>query len=190
MAALADLPGLAARISSALSDAKVPHAISGAMAMAVHGFIRATRDIDILVVVPGVRLPEVFAVVRRFGFEGEDRELIAALRERSVAALRSGPAAVEILAPSLPYHRQVLLRAVPLDLGGTKVPFVAPEDLVVLKILWLRDKDRADVRALLAARRGRFDHAYVRTTLGDLLPEGDARLGEFERIAAEAGRGA
>jgi hypothetical protein len=151
--------------------------------MAAHGFVRATRDIDILVAVPAMRLPGVFSIVRGFGFEGEDRLLIEAIRERAVAELRSGPASVEILVPVLPYHHEVLRRAVRIDVGGTPVPFVAAEDLVVLKLLWLRDKDRADVRALLAARKPAPDLAYVRRTLRSLLPDGDPRHGELDRLA-------
>jgi predicted nucleotidyltransferase len=155
------------------------------MAMAAHGFVRATRDIDILVVAPAVRLPEVFALVREHGFAGEDRELVAALRERYVAELRSTAASVEILAPVLPYHHRVRERAVRLPVGGIEVPFVAPEDLVVLKMLWLRDKDRGDVRGLLAARRGRLDLDYVRRTLAEIVPAEDPRHGVLETMIRE-----
>lgn len=189
MAALADLPDLAVRISAAFSAAGVPHAISGAMAMAAHGFVRATRDIDVLVAVPALRLPEVFGIVRGFGFEGEDRALVRSLRETCVAELRSGPSSVEILAPVLPYHHEVLRRAVTVDAGGTPVPVVAPEDLVVLKMLWLRAKDRADVQAMLAARRGTLDISYVKATLASLLPDKDPRFAEFDRLAAGKGKG-
>jgi hypothetical protein len=187
LAALADLPDLAARISASLSKAGIPHAVSGALAMAAHGFVRATRDIDILVVAPALRLPEVFSVVRGFGFEGEDADLVASLRERGVAELRSGPASVEILTPVLPYHHEVLRRAVRVETGGGAVPFVSAEDLVVLKLLWLRDKDRADVRALIAARRRTLDREFVRRTLRSLVPDADPRHGEFDRMVREAG---
>jgi len=181
---LADLPGLATRLSAALTEAKVPHAVSGAIAMAAHGFVRATMDIDVLVIVPSLRLPEVFAIVRTFGFAGEDRALIDAVRVRAVAELRSGSASVEIIVPVLPYHHEVLRRSVIVDTKGTRVPFVTPEDLVVLKMLWLREKDRADVRALVAARRGRLDEAYIRATLESLLPPGDHRIAELARLTA------
>ena len=181
---LADLPGLASRLSAALTAAKVPHAVSGAIAMAAHGFVRATMDIDVLVVVPSLRLPEVFAIVRTFGFAGEDRALIEGLRARAVAELRSGSASVEIIVPVLPYHHEVLRRSVVLGSEGKRVPFVTAEDLVVLKVLWLRAKDRADVRALLAARSGTMDLAYIRRTLGELLPAGDHRHAAFEEMAA------
>lgn len=184
MRALADLPDLALRISSALTGAGVPHVLTGSLAMAVHGFVRATRNIDILVDVPSPRLPEVFAIVRGFGFEGEDRDLLAEARERSVAELRSGPASVEILLPVLPFHRELVGRSATLDADGVPVPCVSAEDLVVLKLLWMRDRDRADLHALLAAGRGRLDLDRVRRILGEVLPERDFRFAEFERFAA------
>lgn len=186
MADLADLPLVAAGISRDLAAEGIQHAVSGAIAMAAHGFVRATRDIDILVVVPALRLPAALEVVRRHGFAGEDRALLESLRTRFVAEMRAGPATVEILVPVLPYHHEVFRRAVRIETGGVAVPFVTPEDLVVLKMLWLRDKDRADVRALLAARKGSLDAAYVRRTLDSLLPPGDGRVAEFERMRGQS----
>jgi hypothetical protein len=180
LAALADLPQLAAKISGALTEAGIPHAISGALAMASHGFVRATRDIDILIVTTSLELPRVFEIVRSFGFRGDDRELIESFRKNAVAELTSGPASVEILAPVLPWHREVLDRAVRLKIAGEEVPFVAVEDLVVLKLLWLRDKDRADIRALLAARGDEMDADRIRNSLRSLLPTDDPRHRQFE----------
>lgn len=186
MPGTADIPDLAIRISAAMTEAGIPHAVSGAVAMAAHGHLRATIDIDVLVVVPSLRLPEVFAVVRRFGFEGEDRALIEEIRARAVAELKSGPSSVEILVPVLPYHHEVLRRSVAMDLGGVRVPFVTAEDLIVLKTLWLRDKDRADIRALLSARRGRVDLDYIRRTLASIVPPEDARHAVLQGMIEDA----
>lgn len=182
MAALADLPDLTARISEALTRAGISHAVSGAMAMAAHGFVRATRDVDVLVAVSSLRLPEVFEIVRTFGFEGEDPDLIRSYQERALAELTSGPASVEILAPVLPLHRAILGRAVRIQVSGVDVPFVALEDLVVLKLLWLREKDRADLRALLAARIETLDTGRIEETLRMQLPGDDPRLAQFATL--------
>lgn len=187
MPELADLPGLTTRLSAALTEAKVPHAVTGAIAMAAHGFVRATMDIDVLVIVPSLRLPEVFAIVRTLGFAGEDRALIEAVRARAVAELRSGSASVEIIVPSLPYHHEVLRRSVAGELKGARIPFVTPEDLIVLKMLWLREKDRADIRALLSARQGNLDLGYLRRTLGEILPAEDARHALLQGMIEDAG---
>jgi predicted nucleotidyltransferase len=135
--------------------------------MAAHGYVRATRDIDILVAAPALRWPEVFRIVGDHGFEGDEAELIAAIRERSVAEMRAGPARVEILVPVLPYHNTLVDRAVIVEVGGVSVPFVSPEDLVILKALWHRTKDIADIKALLTATD--LDTSYVRSTLEGIL---------------------
>jgi predicted nucleotidyltransferase len=180
LAALADLPDIAARLSRALTEAGVPHAISGALAMAAHGYVRATRDIDILVATSAIRWPEVFRIVRDHGFEGEETDLIAALRERSVAALTSGPATVEILVPVLPYHNTLVSRAVTIEVLGVPVPFVSPEDLVVLKALWHRTKDVADIKALLTATG--LDRGYIRETLAGILGDRLDTMSELRQI--------
>jgi len=178
LVALRSLPELAAAISARLAGAKIRHAVSGAVAMAVHGVVRATKDLDILVVAPQVRLPEAFAIVRDHGFRGEDAELLRGLRERGFAELTSGPVRVEILAPVLPYHRTLPDRAVPVEISGTQVPFVSLEDLVVLKMLWRRQKDVPDIHSLLAAARD-FDARYVQSTLESILPDDDPRHAEL-----------
>jgi Nucleotidyl transferase of unknown function (DUF2204) len=59
---------------------------------------------------------------------------------------------------------------VPVDIAGTVVPFISPEDLVVTKLLAGREKDIDDVRGVLAERGSTLDVSRIRTTLE--LPEG------------------
>ncbi len=186
MAALADLPGLAARISLGLSQADIPHAITGAVAMASYGYVRATQDLDILVVATAMQLPRVFEIVREQGFEGDDRDLIEAIRERYVAALHAGPVTVEILVPVLPYHRTIIERAVWVDFPDGTIPFVSIEDLIVLKMLWHRAKDVPDVHALIATTAD-LDGRYIAETLGGILPERDLRHAEIEDLLRRFG---
>jgi hypothetical protein len=186
LAALADLPDLAVAISRDLDSAGIPHAITGAVAMAAHGYVRATADLDILVLASAVRLPRVFEIVRARGFTGEDGDLISELRERYVAALRAGPVTVEILVPVLPYHREVVERAVRRELPGGSAPFVTVEDLLVLKTLWRRAKDVPDLHALIASAE-ELDEEYVRETLFGLLPADDPRHAEIESLLRRFG---
>ncbi len=182
MAALVEIPNLVAAISSDLTAAGIRHLISGAAAMAAYGYIRATRDIDILVIVPSTRLPEVFAIVRRHGFQGEDQELIQSLRLRYVAELRSALASIELLVPALPYHHRLAGRAVTMSVAGRPVPFVSIEDLIILKFLWHRAKDVPDIHALLAMKGAAIDDAYLRETLRSILPADDPRHAELDSL--------
>lgn len=156
--------------------------------MAAHGHVRATVDLDLLVVVPSVCLPEVFATIRKHGFRGGDRQLIASLGSRYVAELEGGATTAEVLVPVLPYHHGILGRCVSKPLRGRQVPFVAIEDLVVLKMLWHRAKDVADLHALVALGAG-LHRDFVRATLRSLLPGDDPRLAELESLLQESGSG-
>ena len=140
--------------------------------------------VDLLVAAPAVRLPEVFAVVRDQGLQGEDHDVIRSLRENYVAEFRSGPVRVEILVPAIPYHHEVLRRAVLLEVAGQQIPIVTVEDLILLKLLWNRTKDRADVQALLSVSQ--VDETYLRSTLAELLPEDDPRHGELSALMKES----
>jgi len=70
-------------------------------------------------------------------------------------------------------------RAHTFDLDGKKIPVIAPEDLIVGKVLAGRPKDVDDVRGILRERGSALNLAQIRGTLrmleealsrGDLLP--------------------
>ena len=71
---------------------------------------------------------------------------------------------------------------VAIDVAGHQVPFASPEDLVVLKMLWRRAKDVADVQSLLSARHASIDWAYIRGALSTLLPDRDPRHAEIAAL--------
>lgn len=181
MADPGDLPGLAARVSADLAAAGIAHAVSGSLALGAFARPRATLDADVLIVAPAVRWPQVFEIARRHGFEGDDRDCIASMRERGHAMMKNGYVSLDLLVPVLPYHHEVARRAVRRTLEGVAVPLVTPEDLFVLKALWSRPKDVADLQ-VLAALGDRLDGDYIRRTLGGLLPPDDPRHAEVERL--------
>lgn len=185
MADFADIPDLAVRLSQRLTAAGVEHAISGSVAMAVHGWARATMDVDYLVVVPSLRLPELFQIVRDEGFRGEDRALIESVRRNHVAAFEKGDLRVDLFVPFLPWHQTILRRAVVGELRGRKVPLVSQEDILILKLLWLRAKDQGDIDPLFAANAATMDRNYLRRTLCDLVPERHPAHAELARLLAE-----
>jgi Nucleotidyltransferase of unknown function (DUF6036) len=73
-----------------------------------------------------------------------------------------------------------LERAISIDLQGTPIPVISPEDLIVTKILAGRPKDLEDVRSVTHERRASLDADRIRSVLGlleqaltqsDLLPQ-------------------
>jgi hypothetical protein len=166
-----DLSPLAAAISADLTAAGIEHIVSGALALAVFGYGRSTHDIDLVVLVPSFRLPLVFEIARRHGFEGDDRRLITEIRTKTFGQMHRGPATLDVIVPFLPYHERVVKRARPTEIAGRIVPLVRAEDLFVIKAVWHRPKDVADMHAL--SQKADLDVAYIRETLTSLVPPDD-----------------
>jgi hypothetical protein len=59
-------------------------------------------------------------------------------------------------------------RAVRVEIEGLSVPVASPEDLIVMKVLAGRPKDREDVRTVLTERLNKLDVAYIRSILGTI----------------------
>ena len=81
-------------------------------------------------------------------------------------------------------EEEFLDRARAVDLGGTKVPLIDPEDLIIAKVLAGRPKDLEDALGLWRLRGRDLDPARIRRTLRlleEALSQSDL-LSAFELI--------
>ena len=76
---------------------------------------------------------------------------------------------------------EIFDRAICVPMMGIEVPVATAEDLFVVKTLWVRPKDVADLH-VLAAIGDRVDRTYVRAKLREILPLDDPRHALVERI--------
>ena len=107
------------------------------------------------------------------------------------------PLDVVLAGPGL--EDEFLERAISVDVEGTLVPVISPEDLIATKILAGRPKDVEDIRGVLHERRGSLDVERIRAVLGlleralgqsDLLPLFESEWGESKpekRTATKVG---
>jgi hypothetical protein len=154
--------------------------------VAVYGAPRATADVDVTVEESDV--DGLIGELERAGFRLRSRKLVA---EARVLALMHDPTGVPIDAvlagPGL--EEEFLARTRRADVGGIKVPVIAVEDLLAVKVLAGRPKDLDDVRGVLRGRRS----VNLRQTR-DVLAALDAGLGRsdlvslFDTLAAETKR--
>ncbi len=165
--------------------------VFGAQAALVWGRPRLTTDVDVTVKC-SVSTEELVRALGTRGFSLRIDGTEAFIRTTRVVPLAhpaSGLALDVVLAgPGL--EDLFLERAVPIDVAGTVVPFISPEDLIVTKLLAGREKDIEDVRGVLSERGSALDLTQIRTTLGllesalgqsDLMPVFDHELGRWER---------
>lgn len=177
-----DLVNLTKEIVSALNNRNIQYALSGAIANVVWGIPRATQDIDILISVPQIQLPSLLEIFFSLGFKGDSKELILKAQKEYFIRLAHHAVTLEIFLPAIPYHHQVIKRRVKYDIEDTPAWFVSLEDLIILKLLFHRTKDIADIKAILATQVHRVDKDYIMKTLPSLLLTGDTRLKEIKEL--------
>lgn len=157
---------LLADLATALDAIGVRWYVFGAQAALVWGRPRLTTDVDVTVQC-SVPTRELVAALETRGFtlrvDGTDA-FIDATRVVPLEHRASGLALDMVLAgPGL--EELFLERAIPVDVAGTTVPFISPEDLVVTKLLAGREKDIDDVHGVLSERGSTLDVSRIRATL-------------------------
>jgi hypothetical protein len=153
----------------ALSDVQVQYVLVGGLAVQLHGFLRATFDIDLVLAMNDANLSRFIAVARRFGLVPVIPVPIESLRDASLIeqwhrekgmlafALREpsiGGSVVDVLVRSdIPYDR-LMANAITGELFGRRVWIASIDDLLVMKRTANRPKDKLDIAALEKIRRG------------------------------------
>ena len=143
--------------------------VFGAQAVNLHGFPRATADLDVTIDLESEDGVEALvAALIRAGFRPRfsDQAFILATRVIPVVHVASAlPIDLVLAGPGLEQRFLDEVELVPL--GRRKIPVLSAENLVVTKLLAGRPKDLEDVRELIA-RRADLDHEHIESTLREL----------------------
>jgi hypothetical protein len=133
----------------ALSDEKVRFLLVGAYAMAVHGYPRATMDIDIWVMPSPQNAEAVLQALRSFGAPLHNLTTEDLQREGTVFQIGVAPRRIDIIttASGLQFE-EVYERSLSVDIEGIEVHIPSIDDLIRNKKASGRTKDLADAEAL------------------------------------------
>jgi hypothetical protein len=158
-------PSLAEKVlllEEGFRGARLPHAFGGAIALAYYATPRATIDIDVNVFVGVARSAEVLALLENLGArplrEDERRKLA---RDEQVR-VHWDTTPVDLFFSYDAFHERCLERRRRVPFGeGDWIHVLAPEDLVVFKAVFDREKDWRDIEELAYAQAGELDAAYA-----------------------------
>lgn len=145
------------KIVRALVSLRVRFAVAGALAVNLHGHMRATKDIDLLV--REEDLPVIRQALKVLGYRESGSGVSFRASGLGLRRFYQRPAGeeellvVDVLLVESPKMAGVLDRAVPLKYADFSVPVVAPDDLVMMKMLRGSKQDEADIEKLKAKRR-------------------------------------
>jgi hypothetical protein len=133
-----------------------------------------TADLD------RVMLADYIDTMQRHGFDVvfDDSEFID--RTRVVPFVhRASRMPLDVVLAGSGLEEEFLQRAIAVDVGGSFIPVMSPEDLIVTKVLAGRPKDVEDIRGVISERSRSLDVARIRAILrlleealtqSDLLP--------------------
>ncbi|MEA2564123.1 MAG: hypothetical protein QOH06_5627 [Acidobacteriota bacterium] len=154
--------------------------IIGGMAVIARGVPRLTVDVDATIWGADVELLDLFEILAKQGIVPRVRDALEFARERQVLLLRHDPTGtpMEVSIAWLPFEREALENATPVEFAGVQVPVALPEDLVIYKALAWRDQDRSDIERLFVLHGKGMDLEKIR----GLVSEFARILGEPQRV--------
>jgi hypothetical protein len=133
----------------ALSDEKVKFLLVGAYAMAAHGYLRATVDIDIWVVPSAENADAVLLALRRFGAPLDNLTKDDLQKDGTIFQIGVSPRRIDIItsATGLQFE-ETYGRSLSVNIEGIEVHIPSIDDLIRNKRALGRTKDLADAEAL------------------------------------------
>jgi predicted nucleotidyltransferase len=162
------------QILQALNDDGVAFVLVGGFAVQLHGFIRSTLDLDLVLAMDDANLTKFIEVGKHFGlapvipvsiealknatqieqWHREKGMLAFALREPGIA----GSVIDVLVRPEIPFDR-LAADANEMPLFGRQVKVASIDHLLEMKRAANRPKDRLDIEALEKIKRGEMPNA-------------------------------
>ena len=158
-----------AELLQSLSDEQVQYVLVGGLAVQLHGFLRATFDIDLVLAMTDENLVRFIGVAKSYGLIPGIPVPIDSLRDAgqidrwhrekgmlafSLREPQTGGGVVDVLVRPDVTFEKLFANAVEGHLFGRRVPIASIDDLLTMKRIANRPKDRLDIEALEKILRG------------------------------------
>jgi predicted nucleotidyltransferase len=144
------------QVCSALNASEARYLVIGGAACVLHGYVRATTDVDILIEPTRENAERVLEALSTVGF-GFARELTAMeILAAPITVIGDNPAVDIFLGAWSINYRTALPGSTRVDVEGVSVPLVGIDDLIASKESG-RPQDVADVEALRQVKRLRAE---------------------------------
>lgn len=158
-----DLVTAVETLSEVFAERGIEYALLGGLATMLRGRPRFTQDVDILLSVPQVALPGLLDELTRRGFSLDADTVIREFVQHHMTAFRFGVVRIDWLKPVLPLYAHALAAATSLPwTAGHSLRVLAPEGLIITKMVAFRPQDQEDIRTLIAANASELNVELIR----------------------------
>jgi len=156
------------RIFKGLSDEGVKYLVVGGVAVNLHGYLRGTGDLDILIFLDEKNLEKMTNAMRKLGYverlpikiqELQNEQYARKMmEERNLLAFSympegNSPLIVDVIIDGSLRFNELFGRSVVKKLDGISVPIISVDDLIVFKKKAGRPKDIEDVKWLAESKK-------------------------------------
>ena len=179
-----DLIDALAKSAATLSDNRVRYAIIGGMATGFRSQPRFTKDVDILLQVPQIKLPLLLEDFARRGFDVDQLDVIREWTQHHMATISYHGIRVDLLKPVLPAYQHILDRARAETWLDHPIRVASAEGLILLKLLAFRTQDVLDIENLVAASGKSLDLDWIRGEWQTIESLDDPRMKRLEELVA------
>ncbi len=176
------LPEKIVAIHHHLDLAKIAHAFGGALALAYYAEPRTTIDIDINVFVAPTAYAAVEEALAPLGVDDIDPALV-----KRDGQFRSwwGRTPIDLFFAYDEIHRAMRREARMVPFGEDRLPVLAPEHLLVCKVIFDRPKDWLDIEQMLVCVED-LDLAEIRIWLDRVVGLDNPRLERLDALIQTA----
>jgi hypothetical protein len=162
-------------IAARLDEDGLAYAIGGALALTAWAIPRETKDVDISIFAGDHELPRVFDSLERAGVMLDRANAASSVARIGMFTGRHGRTNIDVFISDHPHFHEMRQRRRELVYpSGRKCWFISAEDLCVMKLLYGRTKDVADLERMFTALPN-LDVGYIRNWLAK-MPTGATKL--------------
>jgi hypothetical protein len=148
-------------IAQAFGRAEIPHSFGGAIALGYYASARPTHDIDINVYLPVDEAGRALDSLQALGVPEANDDQRRDIQRDGQTRLYWDESPLDLFFSNLEFHASCCERRRQYALLDHTIDVLSPEDLIVCKVAFARDKDSRDISQLLDSMGERLDVPYV-----------------------------
>ena len=143
---------IAAQVCEALNRSRAKYLVIGGVACVLHGYVRATTDVDILIERTPENAERVLDALSTIGYGFAREWTPGELLKRPVTVIGDDPAVDVFTVAWKVKYEQAAKRSSSVDIDGVSIPLISIDDLIETKRTG-RALDAADIEALEEIKR-------------------------------------
>ena len=174
---------VAVELGGALDSVGVDYAVGGAIALGVWSEPRGTLDVDLMLFWPPDDAPRALDVLHDAGCAIQRSQARASIEEHGYCRVSLHGVYVDVFFPTVPFHEQARDRRTRVTIHDRPLTVWNAEVVAVLKMMFFRRKDLADVEQLLRVQGSAFERDWVRDQLVELFGRRDPRVAAWDELA-------